>query len=408
MSNQTVQRAKDIGAHELAVTPLSQYGDWVKHPRGNFLVPREFDVQLKHKATVRQAPLNAVNGSAFLNGGQIEFKVDRNHVVSTLTHAYVRMDITNATGAAVTLAPTPFFIQRLEFIGNGGNVLAQFDGQELWLLCSMLSRDEWEKSAAYFGSDANYATTGVSVANGASTVLYLPLFVVLSAAKLHLAGLQNELTIRIQTQTSDKTILAGSHPTVTDVALILKGYQEPAAIRESRRAICQRGVPIKLPFVNSIDARAVITMAPSSRYEYNLSTIRANVIALMFTLRPVAFTGATQGTYQAISSFDVQLASGESVLGSYQRLHADNKLDQAEIFPNLMSKYSDHYFISFSRDPVGDFATGSVSGQLVFSGTEKLVINTPSTLVAGNYQLDLYALSCEHLYIEKCQLYARK
>jgi hypothetical protein len=78
-----------------------------------------------------------------------------------------------------------------------------------------------------------YATTGTIVADGTSGVFYIPLFHLLGSTKLHLAGITEELTVRIKTNVTSLTILSGSHPTVTEVALELKGYNEPNTHREA-------------------------------------------------------------------------------------------------------------------------------------------------------------------------------
>jgi hypothetical protein len=126
-----------------------------------------------------------------------------------------------------------------------------------------------------------YATTGTAVADGSSGVFYIPLFHLLGSTKLHLPGLSEELTVHVKTNVTGLTILSGSHPTITKVALELKGYNEPNTHREARRVSYNNRMPLKLPFYN--------WHGPN--------------------------TGSTQGTYQAISSYDVQLASGESMTG---------------------------------------------------------------------------------------------
>jgi hypothetical protein len=53
MSNEIHQHAKQVGSHRLAITKLNSFHSVAKHPHGNFLAPRNYNVQNKLKVTVR-------------------------------------------------------------------------------------------------------------------------------------------------------------------------------------------------------------------------------------------------------------------------------------------------------------------------------------------------------------------
>jgi hypothetical protein len=400
-------RARSIGNHGLATTQLTAFNGYSKHPQGNFYVPNSFNVQNKHRVIVRQAPLNSVNSASWLNSLQVDFKIEHAHV-STLTYAYVQVKITNSTGASVTLAPTPFWLDCSEIINSNGNVLSTVTGQEVYLSLAFLSRDEFEQMASYMCLSMAYATTGRAVADGASGIFYIPLFHLLSSAKLLLAGLHHKITIRLYTQSSSYILLSGSHPTVTEVAMILKGYSKPSSIKQSRRSLYNNKMPLKLPFINFIRHKDVQTLATSMQYTTILSTIKGTICGLFFTPRASGFSASTHGNYQAIANYDVQLASGESLTGHYIRLHEDSKLENAELFNNVFGNNKDWYFVSFSSDPSGDYSSGANSGYQFFVGTEKLVWTTNSTITPGTFQLDVIALSVEHLHIMDGYIKAQK
>jgi len=190
--------------------------------------------------------------------------------------------------------------------------------------------------------------------------------------------------------------------------MLLKGFNEPQEVRSARKASYSNKFPLKLPFVNTIRHLDSQTLAPASTYTTVLSTLKGTFIGLFFTIRASAITGANQGNYQKIRAFDLQLASGASLLGHYTRLDEDDQMEQGEIFNNLFRMNKDAYFISFSSDPVRDYMTGSNHGYQVFTGTEKLQWTTNATIPAGSYVIDIYALSCEHLHIDQGQLVVKK
>lgn len=400
-------RAQKVQVHELSTVELSTYNTAAKHPHATFYVPRDYNVQRKYKQIVRQLPQTAFNPSQFLNAQSTDIKLERG-LLSQFTHAYVQVKITNSTGAGVTLAPTPFWFNRIEILGPDNSVLTSIYGQELYLSLAFLNRNEFEQMATYMGTTTAYSTAGTALANGASGIYYLPLWHLFSAAKLHLEGLKGDLTIRLITQQSSMVLIAGTHPTVTEVSLIMKGFNEPSAKRAARSQLYNCKMPYKLPYTNFIRSKDSPTLAASSSYSSLLTTFQGSFIGMFVSVRPAGYTAATQGTYQALSSFDLQLASGESLLGHYVRLHEDNKIECAELFNNVFANNKDWYFIAFSPDPAHDYIQGSVHGYQVLTGTEKFTFTTPAGLAPGPYEIDFYALSAEHLHIDHGRIIAKK
>jgi hypothetical protein len=396
------QRAKNQGGHPLSSTQLSLFNGYSKHPHGNFRVPSSYVVDNKHKVTARQAPQNAITGSSFFNASETIFKVEPN-LVSTLTHAYIQIKITNSTGAGVTLAPVQSCIERIEILGTSGNVLAAITGQQMMLSNMFMFRNEFEQLYTYLGfASTAYSTAGDVIANGASAIRYIPLLHVFAAAKLHLAGLRSQCSIKVITQGSTYCLISGSHPTVTDVQLILKGYGEPVETRTARYSIYNDSkLHLRKPYLGWLLNKEAQTLAVSTQYSSTLNNIKGTVAGLVFVLRSTTITAANQNTYQPVTSFDLQLASGESLLGHYVRLHEDSKVEAAELFGNLFIANKDAYVISFSEDLAGDYITGHNHGYNVFTGTEKLIFTTNSTITPGSYWCECHALTHEHLLISK-------
>jgi hypothetical protein len=170
MFNEIHQRAK-----QLAVTELNSFYLVAQHPYGNFLVPRDFNVQNKHKVVVHQVPITSIRGSLWLNSFITDFKLDTCNL-SVLTNAYIQVKITNSTGASTTLMPTPFWVDRIKIFNSEGNTLSFITGQHLFLTLAFLSQNKFEQLASYMCLSTAYATTGTAVANAVSEVFYIPLF----------------------------------------------------------------------------------------------------------------------------------------------------------------------------------------------------------------------------------------
>jgi hypothetical protein len=89
-------------------------------------------------------------------------------------------------------------------------------------------------------------------------------------------------------------------------------------------------------------------------------------------------------------------------------LHKDSKIENAELFDNLFGNNKNQYFILFSSHPAEDYGTRSNQGYQVFTGTEKLVFTTNSSITPGAFQIDVYALYSCHLHIENGQVIHHK
>eukprot|EP01127_Copromyxa_protea_P002322 TRINITY_DN1220_c0_g1_i7.p1 TRINITY_DN1220_c0_g1~~TRINITY_DN1220_c0_g1_i7.p1 ORF type:complete len:211 (+),score=44.70 TRINITY_DN1220_c0_g1_i7:1060-1692(+) len=209
-------------------------------------------------------------------------------------------------------------------------------------------------------------------------------------------------------QAASKIFLAGSHPTINDVYMTVKGYAETNNAAALRYAVFNdKNMHLRLPFPNFIDHKETMTLAASTTYTSTMKTVKGTIIGLFVSLRAASVTAANQATYVPIASLDIQLA-GKSLLGGYIRTHDDLKLEMAELLNNSFALNKDCYFISFSSDPAGDYGSGNVSGYQAFTGEDQLVFTTTAALSAGAYVLDVAAVSAEHLLIDKGVVEASK
>ena len=399
MSNEIKAKSKNAGVHPVHNEDTQIYNAARPHGKMKANVPVHHTVETKQRRIVKQTAMSAFTGSSFLNGGQITFKLDRTNV-RILNHIYVQVKVTNGTGAAVVLAPTPSWIDKIT-ISAGDKTLAQITGQQLLLSLAFLARDEFEQVAKYFCTDANYSTTGVSLASGASGVYYIPLYHLFSTARLCLEGLQDEIKVFIQMAPSSLSLISGSVPNVTEACLILKGYHESDSITQGRCNLYRSQVPYKIPILNFLNHNDAQNLAASTSYTSKLVNIKGQVAGLFIAIRASAKTSTNQSNYVPVASLDIQLAGGESIIGHYVRLDKDMKIECSELFPNLFANKKDWYFVSFTSDPVGDYCTGTNHGFHTFVGTELLRFTTPAGLASATYDIDCHALQACHLHVQQ-------
>eukprot|EP01127_Copromyxa_protea_P021893 TRINITY_DN764_c0_g1_i8.p1 TRINITY_DN764_c0_g1~~TRINITY_DN764_c0_g1_i8.p1 ORF type:complete len:238 (+),score=28.87 TRINITY_DN764_c0_g1_i8:392-1105(+) len=197
-----------------------------------------------------------------------------------------------------------------------------------------------------------------------------------------------------------RILVSGSLPPVTELNLILEGFVESDRRRQLRvKEYNDPKVPLKIPGWQFTRVQDSITLSASNEFKVRLSGIIGKVMGLFVTVRSAPNTATGQNTFQSLADLDIK-CSNESYLGN-KMTHLSNKIEAAELFNNLYFVNKDVYFISFSSNPVGDFASGSSSGHQVFNGEELLVFTTPAGLSSGTFQIDVEAITACHFNVAK-------
>ena len=100
-------------------------------------------VVAQHKVIVQVPPSTTVS-SSLLNGGLIEFRLEKGYI-DTLDHIYVLINITNNTGAAVVLQPSMLLFDHWEiYAQNGNRLLFQKFAHEMWCDLIYMAREQFE------------------------------------------------------------------------------------------------------------------------------------------------------------------------------------------------------------------------------------------------------------------------
>jgi hypothetical protein len=379
---------------------------WDDNAPQTALVPRRFDVASHVQDMNEIQSNNGFSSSSVLAGSTVEFKLDATDV-SVIDHAFLCAQITNSTGASCTIAAPAFWFSRIEIRAPNGNVLANITDLDSWITTCMLPRVEFENLAALMGTTSAYATSGVVIANTASTELYLPLLTLFNACRLHLSGLNGYLSLKFYANTSALNILAGSHPTFTKFCILTAGFNEPEEKRRARTRLYRglvtpfNNTPIYLPHFAFDHFTQTLTLTASVTSTIKLSGLNGMFSALFFVIRASPLTGATMGTFLAIDSFSVQDESGTIFCGNHIKTHARSRVILAAQMDNESGLNSNYYMVPFSASVVQDFFMGQNHGYQVFKGNENLILTPGASFASGSCQVDVLALRGNALRILK-------
>lgn len=376
---------------------LRAFVPWDDRNKQLALVPQRYTVENRVVDNAEVQALTGFNSGNFLAGSVVDFRLD-SFDISVIDHAFLCCNITNSTGAGVTLPPTPFWFDTIEILSTNSNVLCLLRDVQLWQSICMLPRTDFDQIATLMGTTTAYATSGVTIANGASTELYLPLITLFNAARLHLPGLSGSLTFRFRSKPSAMNLIAGAHPTFTKVVMLLCGFDEPQSKRNLRTAYYQSNVtpftktPLYLPFYNWEQFPYSMALAPSVKSDIKLSGFAGMYASLFVIVRALPLTAANQGTFILLDSFQVADESGAIFCGNHVKTHARSRIIAAAQLQNTSAANVNFYMLPFSSAAVNDYVTGQVHGYQVLRGNEVLSITPSSALVAGNYQIDIIGL----------------
>jgi hypothetical protein len=331
-------------------------------------------------------------------------------VIDRWDHAYLKIGLINNDASSCTVTPSPYLLNFWQIFGGNGNTqLFMQYGYELWLECASFSNTlEWNQMQYLVGSNGSYSTAGVVLTAGSSTNLYIPLASVFMPARIFLEGLNDNMLIRFTFNPSSLNLISGVTPTVTSMQLLLRGCYETAAVRSGKLAL-YKTIPLDFPFIGNQRSQYTQSIAASSNYKIQLQGINGLVNCLWLWAWTTPTTASNVGTPADIfSTFDITDQSGNSILGYYVRdvadftnFRSDNQISTMEYWDNTFSLNKNYLFVSFSRDPVGDWRSGSSHGFQPFDGFNVLNFTTKSTATPGTYNIVLACRTTQTLKVRK-------
>ena len=343
--------------------------------------------------------------ASLLNGGRLKFSTSKNQI-SRIKNGYIKITVSNTTGASVTLAPTQLWLQRKEIYGdNGGNSLYIEEDLEPWMHNILFAENEWVNLAPMFNSNTAYSRAGVAQADGATRDYYIPLIGFLSSSHLSLAGLANDIEFELTLKPFTLIGLAGTLPNVTNCQLLLRGVYEDPQTSASRAQQYQSPYCV-LRYLDNDSHKADLTLTASSQYDIVLSGVRGLVAYLIILVRAKPVTAANQATFvNAIDSFDIVDESSKSIIGSYQRNYDETaKLIYPETFDNYFNQGYYFFLVPFAEDPLMAFKTGANTGFQPFDTHNRLRFTTVAGLATGSYEVQVLAKVYNHIEINQGHL----
>jgi hypothetical protein len=353
-------------------------------------------------AQYRQPPQTGFNSTALISGQQqVEYCL-QNPGFTTKLCIELQIQINPSAAAPVQVLPHYLF-DRIEFYDQGGSVLQTTWGDEIYLdkINQTLEQNNRVLNIENITSGYN-AQTALAAGTVKTFLIHIPCFI--DGISPMLSSIRNGLRFRVFYSANGVQSGAATDLWVTSADCIAYGQQVPGFL-ENREIANRENKCLYYRVLNSVRAaQQVVAMNPSSQYDIRLTSATGMSAFLVFVVRAAALTPATINTFVQILSFDLRDSSNTIVgINTTQDLSTEiSLLFQGDIF-----NYKNIYVVPFALSPQMAMA-GNQVGFYQFSGNELLRIYTPSTLTAGNYEVDVFSFEYNVVSIEKGALMISK
>lgn len=327
---------------------------------------------------------NAVGNynTALANGGIQQIKIDRGTGSGkTSGKVWLRINITNGSGAAVQFIPAPFWFSNIQFQTAGGDIIQQFDPWGLWMsIIGCASSDEWASLSDLVNASNSYESN-VVLNSGATQDVWIPLQGnVFSCGDVPTRVIQGDSMCYVNFAQPATTVLQGTAVgvNINNLALVFEMQQlDNSLIGALDKEYRDFHHDYMYPYMRVMNWTQ--TWNASSQYTLQLSGITGGVVFAMFVMRA---SMAGEDTYHGfpITDFQFQNEQGVGISGAQLIPESYNRWGQlTRWFLGTWMQERRFYgwnFAAKDSSPVEFLLTGRVNGQYGFSGNEQLVIDT--------------------------------
>jgi hypothetical protein len=247
------------------------------------------------------------------------------------------------------------------------------------------------------------------MANGVKTNYYVPILGDCFARnEAYLGHLRSDLYFRIWFVGASR-FPNTNIPTLNSLSVIVEqdmyAPQERAQLHE--RAISQS---IDYRFGRPGFQSIIETLAPSTRYSFVLTAVQGVISEIIVTIRPAAtgwfnaYVFKSWASYELLDGSGASLTGGMPITADYSRTIIDASRQNCGAIDTLLAASagrSSNPIVAEFGDAKTDFAHGTVTGYIPFTGQERLIITTDSALAAGSYEVRVEYLAVARVNLDR-------
>jgi hypothetical protein len=315
----------------------------------------------------------------------------------------IALELENKAAGPANIPAIPYLFDRVEVLAEGGNVqIARYEPMHLYAPFRHVEGPAFDLNYKL----ALFPPADFSMAVGAKASYFVPILnCPFGRNEAYLGHIKSDIFIRVWFVGASR-FPTGNIPTLTKLSVIAEQdvYAPHERMQLHERALSQS---LDLRFGRPNFQSMVETLAPNTRYSFVLTAVQGIVSELIITIRNANPTGFSAYSFRGWQSYELLDGSGASLTGGmpvtsdYQRSIVDASRQSSgalDALSGMLGSKNTPLVIEFGSAK-SDLLTGSITGYVPFSGTERLIITTESTLTPGSYEIRVEYLSVARVNI---------
>jgi hypothetical protein len=349
---------------------------------GVVLKPLHHNVEAEiKKDIIVYTPTTTVSSSLFSSGGEVRFRIGKGSCGKIL-HGIIELTCSESGGSAtVTAAPSPLFIERIEYYGqNGGKLIQTQYGDNLFLNLGTLTNEQLQTLVNIMNTSTSWGA-GSAITASETRIYYVPVFGAWWESVHPCMQSLEDLLVKITFQSSKES--GSGTLSASNVRLLIESeaVDSKEEIAFYQNLYHNRG--FEAHFVDNVRIQFTQSFGNSTAYTFRLAQLLGKCGSLWFFLRSSeSNTSGGFRTFTALSSSTNSEALIELLDGANKNINGGSALTSsfirfhefANYFPSQMTNSIAIYIMSFG-DPM-QHMHGNHIGYKNFTTNESLKITT--------------------------------
>lgn len=405
--NKATARARAVAGtalNLLAPTSEPQPTVTVKDGSGQYItIPAHQNLSIYQNAfDIELSPTTGAHSNLLSTGGAVEININENGGGGFLDRVLIEFDVTNSSGAACTLVPSPLLIDNVQIMTMGaGNLLQTIPGDHLFTDLAYLSDNNLATIASYLNSTASLGAP-TAIAAGATVDYAVPILSsFFTQGHIYLPAIKGGgFLIRVNFRSSSDTLQSGAVPTISNIKLHLHGATLPKDDHD--RVVAQYASSIlHFKFSNSFASHFPVSISANNPVSLTLTSM-TGVYAGGFLIIRASQTKADLHTYVPLGNgrFNITDGNNNSLNGIPKRGEFNRVWDWQNQFDNTVSTSKAIYVVSHGPSLKTFLDHGTVSGCNTYDGLNKIELYPDSTWTTGSYVVSYLAKQYATLRVE--------
>lgn len=350
-----------------------------------------------------QSSFNPTN--LFASGQQLDYWLSYN---GFMEHVRLSMSLqVNPAAAAPLSILGPYLLDRVEIYDSNQNIMQTVYADNIFL-----ERLHWDINKSKFENAAqlvNNSTYGASGPHAAGTNLQLELLIPTAISDAQLKGNIIDSKILIRVYFSSNGITSGaSSDLFCNLCDIIQHADQLSGCLESKEIISKKKSELHYRVLNPVRVAsfAISNATASQQYDVILTSATQMSAFLYFVVRPTPITSANIQSY--VQGITFELYDQSMTLVGITQTPENNRYVVGQKFGgDILNVLSGIYVLPFAIN-IDKAYQGNQEGFYQMTTRETLRLYMPSTLVTGNYVVDVYSFDYAELIAKNSKLDFKK